>query len=214
MLILVVHTVPEVTAKVAFSTIQLQDLVITKKVPQEFRCRQLVPSSGKRSVSLWDCQDSEALLTWLKESVTNCEHEIFEVQEDFAVGMGEISRQRATDKVTAGTRDVAKAVGGTVHDIDSRYKISDRANHAVDAVKESAVVQSTAAAFGRGMSSVKNASKKLSEQPAVAHATEAVGSSFKKLGATFSSLTGRNSGTNAPESMSPLSHGATNPTAP
>ena len=125
MLFLAVHTVSEVTAKVAFATIQLQDLVSTKRVPPEFRCRQLVPTSGKRSTSLWDCQDPEALLSWLNASVTNCEHEIYEVQEDFGLGLGEVSRQRAAERVAAGTRDVAKAVGALSMTliIAGRYRI-------------------------------------------------------------------------------------------
>lgn len=40
-LVLAVHTVKEVSAKVSFSTILLQDLVVNKKVPAEFKCRQV-----------------------------------------------------------------------------------------------------------------------------------------------------------------------------
>lgn len=40
-LVLAVHTVKEVTAKVSFSTILLQDLVTNKKTPPEHKCRQV-----------------------------------------------------------------------------------------------------------------------------------------------------------------------------
>ena len=78
-------------------------------------------------------------------------------------------------------------------------------------MKESAVVQSTAAALGKGVSSVRSASMKVMEQPAVAHATEAVGSSFKKLGASLSSLTRGSGSRQQGENMSPLGAGASNP---
>jgi len=38
-LVLAVHSVPQVTAKVAFATILLQDFVSNRKVPAEFKCR-------------------------------------------------------------------------------------------------------------------------------------------------------------------------------
>jgi hypothetical protein len=79
-LLLVVHTVENVTAKVPFATILLQDLVAQKKTG-EHKCRQLVPTSGARSSSLWDTDDAAALLAWLQESCgAECAHEAFEVQ--------------------------------------------------------------------------------------------------------------------------------------
>jgi len=80
MLVLAVHTVAQVTAKVAFSTILLQDFITNKKIPADFKCRQLVPTSGSKSCSLWDCSDPDALLAWLTENISvDCEHEVFEV---------------------------------------------------------------------------------------------------------------------------------------
>ena len=81
MLVLAVHTVNTVTAKVAFGIIMLQDHITNKKVPVEFKCRQLIPTSGSRSVSLWDVDDPEALLVWLAENINvDCAHEVFEVR--------------------------------------------------------------------------------------------------------------------------------------
>ena len=111
-------------------------------------------------------------------------------------------RARATERVTTGTMDVAERAGkamgaaasatvSTVHDFDQKMRISERAGNAVGVVKDSAVVQSTAAALGRAGSSVKSATNKVMEQPAVASATEVVGSGIRRLGAGLSSLTSR-----------------------
>jgi hypothetical protein len=199
MLILAVHTVNTVTAKVAFSTILLQDFITNKKLPEEFKCRMLIPTSGSTSASLWDASDPALLLAWLQDNINvDCQHEVFEVQEDFGIGMGEVARSRATDRVTSSTKDVAKVMGAaataTVHsvqDIDSKLRISERAGNAVEAVRDSAVMQNTTAALTKAGSSVKSATTKVFEQPAVANATEAVGSGFRKLGASLSSLSSR-----------------------
>jgi hypothetical protein len=42
MLVLAVHSVEEVTAKVPFAIILLQDFVSSKKLPQELKCRQVI----------------------------------------------------------------------------------------------------------------------------------------------------------------------------
>lgn len=199
MLVLAVHTVNTVTAKVAFGIIMLQDHITNKKVPAEFKCRQLIPTSGSKSVSLWDVDDPEALLVWLAENINvDCAHEVFEVQEDFGTGLGEVTRARAADRVTSGTKDVGKAIGAagaaavhSVQDIDNKLRISERATHAVEAVRDSAVVQGTAAALTKAGSSVKTATTKVLDQPAVASATEAVGTSFRKLGASLSTLSSK-----------------------
>jgi hypothetical protein len=191
-LFLAVHTVNAVTAKVAFSTILLQDFITNKKLPDELKCRMLVPTSGSVSTSLWDVSDSDLLLQWLNDNINvDCQHQIFEVQEDFGIGLGEVARSRAADRVTSGTKEVAKAMGAAASDIDNKLKISERAGNAVEAVRDSAVMQSTTAALTKAGSSVRSATTKVFEQPAVANATEAVGSGFRKLGASLSSLSSK-----------------------
>jgi len=124
------------------------------------------------------------------------------VQEDFGVGLGEVHRARAAERVATGTMDVAertaKAVSSaasatvtSVQEFDTKMRISERAGHAVEAVKESAVVQSAGAALSKAGSSVKSATTRVLDQPAVANATEAVGTQFRKLGASLSSLTSK-----------------------
>lgn len=53
------------------------------------------------------------------------------------------------------------------------------------------MIQGTAAALTKAGSSVKTATTKVLDQPAVASATEAVGTSFRKLGASLSTLSSR-----------------------
>lgn len=80
MLFLAVHSVAEITAKVSFVTILLQDLVKSKNLPPKYKCRHIFPTTGKITVSLWDGPDQEELLQWLKENANaDCEHEVFEV---------------------------------------------------------------------------------------------------------------------------------------
>lgn len=165
---------------------------MNKKVPSEFKCRQLVPTSGAKSTSLWDVTDPEALLAWLNENIAvDCHHEIFEVQEDFGIGLGEVTRARAAERVTAAAGAAATATVHSVHDIDTKLRISERASHAAATVRESAVVQGTAAALTKVGSSVKTGTTKVLEQPAVQGAAEAVGSGFRKLGASLSSLSSK-----------------------
>lgn len=123
-----------------------------------------------------------------------------QVQEDFGIGLGEIQRARAAERVTSGTKDMAqgaaKAVGAaatatvnSVQEIDSKLRISERTVQAMEAVRDSSVVQNTAAALTKAGSSVKTATVKVLDQPAVTSATEAVNSGIRKLGASLSSLT-------------------------
>lgn len=83
--------------------------------------------------------------------------------------MGQVFRDRAAERVTAGTKAVTKAVGHQATELDQKLKITERAGHAVDVVRESAVMQTTAAAFQRAGSSVKTATTKVLDQPAVSY---------------------------------------------
>lgn len=164
--------------------------------------------------------DQTVLLNWMTEHMNaDCSHEILEVcrkrkpqlyydvpcadrdirqhlvlfvqiQEAFAYGLGEITRARATEKVSAGTAQMADRTAKAVKDFDTKMRISERTGHAVDAVSQSSVVQSTGAALTKAGSSVKNATMKVMEQPAVANAAESVGTGFRKLTASLSSMVG------------------------
>jgi hypothetical protein len=118
------------------------------------------------------------------------------------MGLGEVHRARAAERVASGTKDIArgaaKAVGAaanvtvtSVQDFDHKMRISERTASAVGAVRESTVVQNTAAVLSRAGTSVRNATTKVLEQPAVTSATEAMSSSMKKFGESFTSFTER-----------------------
>ncbi|PSC73396.1 hypothetical protein C2E20_3292 isoform A [Micractinium conductrix] len=202
-LVLAVHAVPTPSANVPFAVILLQDAISNQRVPAGLKCRQLVPSSGSMSSSLWDVSDPEELKQWLDETINvDVNHEIFEVQEEFAIGLGEVMRARAAEKVMGGTKDVAEKTGRAIGaaattvgqqaiEIDHKLRISERATAASTAIKESAVGRSTSAAFTKVGAALGVGTKKVLENEKVHTATEAVSGSFKKLGASLSSLTGR-----------------------
>jgi hypothetical protein len=87
MLVLAVHSVAQVTAKVPFAVILLQDFITNKKVPEGHKCRQMIPSSGTKSCSLWDTKNPEDLLSWLNENINvDCVHEVYEVRTESRAG--------------------------------------------------------------------------------------------------------------------------------
>ena len=108
-LFLVVHTVGSVSAKVPFALISLLDAVRSKATPADLRCRQVTPTSGKVSTSLWDAPDAAALQAWLSSNIdADCTHEVCVVQEDFALGLAaEVGRARAAD-AAAGVAGAAR----------------------------------------------------------------------------------------------------------
>lgn len=147
---------------------------------------QLVPTSGSVSTSLWDTADPAALQAWLESAVAvDVTHTIHEVQEEFAVGLGDVQRARGVEAVAAAGRDVADRTGRAVHDVDARLRLTEKAKGAAEAVRESAVGKSTAAALTKAGSKVAETTTRVIESERVAAATEAVNEGFKRLGASF-----------------------------
>ena len=109
-LFLVIHTVGSVSAKVPFALISLLDAVRSKALPSDLRCRQVTPTSGRLSSSLWDAPDAASVQAWLDSHIdADCTHEVAAVQEDFALGLAaEVGRARAAD-VAAGVAGAARA---------------------------------------------------------------------------------------------------------
>ena len=142
--------------------ISLLDLVRHKSPPANLKCRMLIPSSGSRSASLWDVDSATALQAWLDESAdADCSHEVVEVQEDFALGIGEtLARARTGEKVAAGAARAAAATTGAAKELDAKYKVSAAAR--------------TAAGAGKGIGA------KALEDERVAAAASAVGTGFSK----------------------------------
>lgn len=131
MLVLAVHNLNETSAKIPFSMVVLLECVSKKLHPPDFRCRQIVPTSGLRSVSLWDAPSLEALREWLDELMeSDCKSEVFEVQEQFAVGLF-ADVHRAADEVSAKTREVGSAASAQFGKLDERFKIQQQAQQAM-----------------------------------------------------------------------------------
>lgn len=113
MLLLGVHTVEMVTAKVPFSMIILQDHIKRRSIPEELRLRLVIPTSGLQSISLWDAPDVESLKEWLDANLSNdCQSEVSEVQEEFSYGLAvELARVRTADKVAEGSKATVEVIG-------------------------------------------------------------------------------------------------------
>lgn len=79
-LLLAVHTVEQVTAKVPLSMIILNDFIKRRSLPLGLKCRMVMPTSGEISVSLWEAADMQSLSLWLDENlVQDCASQVFEV---------------------------------------------------------------------------------------------------------------------------------------
>ena len=124
-------------SQVPFAMISLLDLVRHKSPPPNLKCRMLLPSSGSRSASLWDVDSATSLQAWLDENAdADCSHEVVEVQEDFALGIGEtLARARAGEKVAAGAARAAAVTTGAAKELDAKYKVTAGARAAAGAVK-------------------------------------------------------------------------------
>jgi hypothetical protein len=107
------------------------------------------------------------------------------------VGLGEVHRARAGDRVAAAGFKAAGAVQHGAHELDNKLKISEHAGKAVDAVRESTVAKKTGEVFVRASSGVKSATAKVMESEKVAQATAAVSAGFKSIGAGISTLAGK-----------------------
>ncbi|EIE19408.1 hypothetical protein COCSUDRAFT_67882 [Coccomyxa subellipsoidea C-169] len=207
-LALAIHTVGTVSAKVPFAIVALLDHVRQKKLPPELKCRQVFPTSGLRSTSLWDTTDIETLQLWLDEFLdADCTNEVFEVQEDFAFGISaELTRLRTAEKVSAAvserTKSAAAVASQQMTDLDAKYRVSQQAASAVQAAREASRVAGTRLATGFG----KVHARAMENQQISAAATE-INARWKRLGATVPFF---NRSPSSSQGGSPLTHG-TNP---
>ena len=147
--------------------ISLADLVRRKSLPAGVRNRCLVPTSGATSVSLWDADSAEALQAWLDATIdVDCSHAVHAVQEDFVMGLAELTATRAAERAAA-------RAAGAAADLDAKLQVSARAAAAADMA--GAVAAGAAAAARR-------AGARALEDERVARAATAVGAG---LGASW-----------------------------
>lgn len=113
MLVLAVHSFEAATAKVPFSMIVLLDHVKRRSIPEDLRCRMVIPSSGQASFSLWDVPSEGALLDWLVENLgEDVTSEVYAVEEDFTHGIAfELAKMRAADRIGDSTKRTVDTLG-------------------------------------------------------------------------------------------------------
>jgi hypothetical protein len=108
--------------------IALTDLVRKKSPPPSLKCRAILPTSGSRSASLWDADSLESLQAWLDEHVDmDCAHDVAPVQEEFAVGLADVSRARAVDATAARAAAAGGKAVDAARDVAERLKVGERA---------------------------------------------------------------------------------------
>lgn len=191
MLVAVVHSIPAGHgAKVPFSMMMLLEHVKKgKDLSPDMHCRMVVPTSGTRSISLWDVPDKDTLQTWLDEFLdVDCSNEVFEVQEDFSYGFIEqLNRTRAAEKVSAQAREYGGEMAGAskrtienvrqqVAEVDSKLKVSEHASVAYKRAQES-----VAPVFSRVNMAAKEQYSKALENERIAAAAGAVGSRWSAM---------------------------------
>lgn len=149
----------------------------------------MLPTSGTVNCSLWDTSSADDLLAWLQENLDiECTHEVFEVLEDFALGLPrDLARMRAAEAMSQGTRDMgskareatvaaAAAVSAQVQELDSRLHVSEQATHITKAAMENA-----AAALAKVQLFARNASQRAMENERVAATVTTLDTSWRRL---------------------------------
>lgn len=188
MLLLAVHNLREpASAKVPFSMVILLDSVSKKLHPESFRCRQILPTNGAKSVSLWEAPSRGDLSTWLNELLDDdSETEVFEIQEQFAVGINEVVATRVGEQLTATTRSTAAAASQKFDQLDERFKISQQASAVLKAARDSGQV-----AASRVTDAYMKLSSRAMENERVAVAASNTATVFKGLGDKISTSFGQ-----------------------
>lgn len=189
MLVLAIHTVATVSASVPFAMIMLRDHVRKSDVSPGLHCRLVLPSSGNRSVSLWDVPDRDTLQTWLDEFLdVDCSNEVFEVHEEFAYGVSEqLLRSRAADQVSEKAHQTAsevqqksKRITENVKqqwdEVDQKFKVTEHTNTALKNAKET-----VAPVFSKVNNVAKQQYSKALENERVAAAAASVGGGFAAM---------------------------------
>ena len=115
-LALAVHTVEEVSARIPFCMMVLNEVLgrqTTSSVPPGLHNRFLIPTSGTVSISVRDAPDLETPKQRLDETLSEyCETECYEAVEEFSQGIAvELARGRVSESVSQKTGAAAATVG-------------------------------------------------------------------------------------------------------
>eukprot|EP00993_Chasmostoma_nieuportense_P004021 NODE_4705_length_752_cov_23.041600_g4545_i0.p1 GENE.NODE_4705_length_752_cov_23.041600_g4545_i0~~NODE_4705_length_752_cov_23.041600_g4545_i0.p1 ORF type:complete len:210 (-),score=46.84 NODE_4705_length_752_cov_23.041600_g4545_i0:67-696(-) len=147
MLILALHTIPTVTAVIPLFVLTLQDHQKRNLIPSEFKLRQLFPTSGVTSVSVWDAPAIGPLQAWVEETIQDCEHQFFTAQEEFTYGVAmELARVRSADALSMTATELSTKATEQLTEFNQRYHLSEKANQASQALTTTATELSSKAA--------------------------------------------------------------------
>lgn len=167
MFVLVVHTITDVTAKVPFAMMVLQDALKTKAIPSHLKVMQLLPTSGARSSSLWEGPTVEQVETFVNELLAEwCLNECFAVVDEHAYALRPqealaTSTREGVGKMVAttvaATTGAAAVVSAQLSSVDERFQVKEKAAKGWSAVVEasgiagSQVAHQSAQLSGRAM---------------------------------------------------------------
>ncbi|GMH39444.1 hypothetical protein BSKO_07342 [Bryopsis sp. KO-2023] len=170
-LVMVVHSLETVTATVPMCMIMLKDIHVKKEIPDDFKLRMIVPTSGTSSFSMWDVTEASLLEHWLQANLDQgVKHEIIEVVEDFAFGISSmLSQARAAEKMQEKTRQAMQAAGTQFGKIDDKYSLTEKTGKTLEAAK-----LKSSAMFYRVATTASKAKMKAMESPAMAQAATSV----------------------------------------
>eukprot|EP00208_Stichococcus_sp_RCC1054_P002767 CAMPEP_0206136116 /NCGR_PEP_ID=MMETSP1473-20131121/1348_1 /ASSEMBLY_ACC=CAM_ASM_001109 /TAXON_ID=1461547 /ORGANISM="Stichococcus sp, Strain RCC1054" /LENGTH=336 /DNA_ID=CAMNT_0053528399 /DNA_START=181 /DNA_END=1191 /DNA_ORIENTATION=- len=162
----------------------LLDCVSKKLHPETFRCRQILPTSGVKSSSLWEAPSPEELTTWLNELLeSDCTTEAFEVQEQFAIGLNELVAARVGEQLTASTRSAAGAASQKFDQLDEKFKVSEQAGAVLKVARDQGQV-----AAEKVSESWKKISSKAMENERVAVTAAVAGQAAQNTATVFRGL--------------------------
>mmetsp|Transcript_4297 Transcript_4297/g.4955 ORF Transcript_4297/g.4955 Transcript_4297/m.4955 type:complete len:244 (-) Transcript_4297:776-1507(-) len=146
MLFLAIHTITDVTAKVPFAVMVIQDAIKTKSIPYTMKCRLIIPTSGQQSISMWEGDSLEEVEEYVNKLLQEwCETHLSPVVDehmygwdmDKAVSKTKESVETAVAKTTAAANVAAAQASAKLTEFDERLKISEKARGTASKAKES-----------------------------------------------------------------------------
>ncbi|KAK3237723.1 hypothetical protein CYMTET_52224 [Cymbomonas tetramitiformis] len=185
MLILAVHSITDVTAKVPFAIMVLQDAIKTRAIPEQLKVREILPTSGAKSTSVWEGPSVEAVQEYVDQLLAEwCSNEYFVIVPEHAYGFQlatavkktKESVEGAVNKTAAATSAAVAAVGASLNDVDSKYKIRDRTASAAASVSNAALETGS-----KAKDTISAASSKAMENETVASSVNALSAGWSFL---------------------------------
>mmetsp|Transcript_39062 Transcript_39062/g.65638 ORF Transcript_39062/g.65638 Transcript_39062/m.65638 type:complete len:256 (-) Transcript_39062:1345-2112(-) len=182
MYVLVIHTITDITAKVPFAMMVLQDAIKTKAIPSQMKITQVLPTSGPRSMSLWEAPSVEEVETYTNQLLSDwCINECFPVVEDQAYGLNlqkaVSSTKHGAEMVYTQTANTSKAVYSAVStgfvQMDEKFHLNEKAKALGSRMAELTV---------RARSGAEGVGSKALENPHIASASSSLGAAWGAFG--------------------------------